>query len=105
MRDALRQAVLDARRGLDYLSRRPDIDANRLGVSGISLGGILSGLVAGVDPRVKVVMTADGGADFARGFWNGLLTLRFQGDIRRRGYTFETFQADNGPGGGKPLAA
>ena len=75
MRDALRQAVLDARRGLDYLSRRPDIDANRLGVSGISLGGILSGLVAGVNPRVKVVMTADGGADFARGFWNGLLTL------------------------------
>ena len=97
MRDALRQAVLDARRGLDYLSRRPDIDPNRLGVSGISLGGILSGLVAGVDPRVKVVMTADGGADFARGFWNGLLTLRFRGDIRRRGYTFETFQETMAP--------
>ena len=56
------------------------------------MGGILSGLVAGVDPRIKVVMTADGGADFARGFWNGLLTLRFRGDIRKRGDTFETFQ-------------
>ena len=77
--------------------RRPDIDANRLGVSGISLGGILSGLVAGVDPRIKVVMTADGGADFARGFWNGLLTLRFRRDIRRRGYTFETFQETMAP--------
>ena len=97
MRDALRQAVLDARRGLDYLSRRPDMDPNRLGVGGISLGGILSGLVAGVDPRVRVVLTADGGADFARGFWNGLLTLRFRGEIRRRGYTFEQFQAVMAP--------
>ena len=97
MRDALRQAVLDARRGLDYLSHRPDIDPQRLGVSGISLGGILSGLVAGVDARIKVVMTADGGADFARGFWNGLLTLRFRGEIRRRGYSFEQFQAVMAP--------
>ena len=38
---ALRQAVLDARRGLDYLSRRPDMDPERLGAAGISLGGIL----------------------------------------------------------------
>lgn len=88
----LRQAVIDARRGLDYLSRRPDIDATRLGVSGISLGGVLSGVVAKVDPRVKVALTLVGGADFARGFWNGLLTRRFRGDIRRRGYTFKTFQ-------------
>lgn len=89
---ALRQAVLDARRGLDYLSGRQDIDANRLGVSGISLGGVLSGIVASVDPRVKVVVTLVGGADFARGFWNGLLTRKFRGDIRRRGYSFESFQ-------------
>ena len=97
MRDALQQAVLDARRGLDILSRRPDIDPNRLGVAGISLGGIISGLVAGMGPRVKVVLTADAGADFARGFWNGLLTFRFQREIRRRGYTFETFQAAMAP--------
>ncbi|MBV9851905.1 MAG: dienelactone hydrolase family protein [Armatimonadetes bacterium] len=97
MRDALQQAVLDARRGLDVLSRRPDIDPDRLGVAGISLGGILGGLVAGMDPRVKVVLTADAGAEFARGFWNGLLTFRFQREIRRRGYTFETFQAAMAP--------
>ena len=88
----MRQAVIDARRGLDYLAQRPDVDANRLGVSGISLGGVLSGVVASVDPRVKVVLTLVGGADFARGFWNGLLTRKFRGDIQRRGYSFETFQ-------------
>lgn len=97
MRDNLRQAVLDARRGLDYLARRPDVDAARLGVGGISLGGVLSGVVAKADPRIKVVVTLVGGADFARGFWNGLLTRRYRGDIRRRGYSFETFQQAMSP--------
>ena len=57
MEGALRQAVLDARRGLDYLSRRPDIDSSRLGIAGISLGGVLSGLVTKVDPRIQATMT------------------------------------------------
>ncbi len=94
---ALRQAVLDARRGLDYLAQRPDIDPQRLGVSGISLGGVLSGVVAGVDPRVKVVLTLVGGADFARGFWNGLLTRPYRREILRSGYTYETYQAAMAP--------
>ncbi len=94
---ALRQAVLDARRGLDYLAQRPDIDPARLGVSGISLGGVLSGVVAGVDQRVKVILTLVGGADFARGFWNGLLTRRYRNEILRSGYTYETYQAAMAP--------
>ena len=94
---ALHQAVMDARRGLDYLSQRPDIDPQRLGVAGISLGGVLSGVVAGVDPRVKVILTLVGGGDFAHGFWNGLLTRRYRSEIRKSGYTFETFQAAMAP--------
>lgn len=94
---ALRQAVIDARRGLDYLSSRPDVDPARLGVAGISLGGVLSGVVAGADPRVKVAITIVGGADFARGFWDGLLTRPDRRQILRDGYTFETFQAAMAP--------
>ena len=97
MVSALRQAVLDARRGLDYLARRPDIDPSRLGIAGISLGGILSGLTAGVDPRIKVAITIVGGADFAKGFWDGLLTRHYQDEIKRRGYTYETYQAAMAP--------
>ncbi len=94
---ALRQAVLDSRRGLDYLARRPDVDPNRLGIAGISLGGILSGLTAGVDPRIKVAITIVGGAEFARGFWNGIATRRYRREILRSGYTYETYQAAMAP--------
>ena len=97
MLSALQQAVLDARRGLDYLAQRQDIDPRRLGISGISLGGVLSGVVAGVDPRVKVALILVGGADFARGFWNGLLTRRYREEILRSGYTYETYQAAMAP--------
>ena len=94
---ALRQAVLDARRGLDYLARRPDVDPTRLGISGINLGGILSGLTAGVDPRIKLAITIVGGADFAKGFWDGIATRRYRDEIKRSGYTYETYQAAMAP--------
>jgi len=97
MVSALRQAVLDSRRGLDYLARRPDVDPNRLGIAGISLGGILSGLTAGVDPRIKAAITIVGGADFAKGFWDGLVTRRYRDQIKRSGYTYETYQAAMAP--------
>lgn len=94
---ALHQAVLDARRGLDYLSRRPDIDPTRLGIAGISLGGVLSGLTAGVDSRIKVAITIVGGADFAKGFWDGWGTRRYREQILHSGYTYETYQAAMAP--------
>ena len=97
MVSALRQAVLDARRGLDYLSRRPDIDPSRLGIAGVSLGGVLSGLTAGVDPRIKTVITVVGGADFAKGFWDGIGTRKYRREILRSGYTYETYQAAMAP--------
>ena len=94
---ALRQAILDARRGLDYLQKRPDVDPNRLGIAGISLGGILSGVTAGVDPRIKVVLTLVGGGDFAKGFWDGILTRQYQRRILRSGYTYATYEAALAP--------
>ncbi len=94
---ALRQAVLDARRGLDYLGKRPDIDPTRMGVAGISLGGILSGVVAGVDPRVKVALTLVGGADFPKDLWDGPLTAPFRRQIVHDGYTYQAYMAAMAP--------
>ena len=45
--------TLAARRGLSLLELRPEVDPERLGIFGISVGGTLTWIVAGVDARVK----------------------------------------------------
>lgn len=46
------------RRALQYLCGRPDVDAERIGVLGLSLGGFRSVLLAAQDRRVGAVVTA-----------------------------------------------
>jgi dienelactone hydrolase len=64
MRDALIQTVVDARRAIDYLQTRPEINHDRIAVVGGSMGGILGALLAGVDTRVKAAILVVGGADW-----------------------------------------
>lgn len=47
------QAVLDIRRATAWLAARDEIDPNRLGITGISLGGIVSALAASAEPRLS----------------------------------------------------
>lgn len=47
--------VWNAIRGLDLLSQRPEVNSEKLGVTGISGGGAQSWFIAAVDPRVKAV--------------------------------------------------
>lgn len=61
-RDIITQTVFDLRRSIDYLETRSEIDPNRIGFFGISLGGIIGTIFCGVDSRVKVpVITLAGG--------------------------------------------
>ena len=41
---------------IDYLVARPDVDPERIGALGVSLGGVTSILAAGQDPRIKAVI-------------------------------------------------
>lgn len=50
-------------RGLDYLISRPDVDSQRLAVTGISGGGAATFWVAAADERVKVAVPVSGMAD------------------------------------------
>ena len=61
----LRGALLDARRLLDYLETRPDVDTERIGTVGISLGSILACLLQGTDPRVRAGVYIMSGGDIA----------------------------------------
>ena len=46
--------VYDSIRGIDYLVRRPEVDASRLGTVGISMGSTMGWWVAALDERIKV---------------------------------------------------
>ncbi len=48
-----RQLVIDTRRGIDFLEAQPEIDPDNIGILGLSLGGCLAVLVAGIEERVK----------------------------------------------------
>jgi dienelactone hydrolase len=48
--------VWNAMRALDYLETRPDVDADRMGVTGLSGGGVISWCLGAADERVKVVV-------------------------------------------------
>jgi len=46
--------VYDSLRALDYLVTRPDVDANRIGTIGLSMGSTMAWWTAALDTRVKV---------------------------------------------------
>lgn len=60
----VRQTAIDVRRGLDYLQTRPEINARRVGLIGISLGAIIGAVTAGVDTRLKATALIAGGGDW-----------------------------------------
>ena len=53
--------TLGCRRGLTFLEQQPEVDAQRLGVHGFSMGGNLTMYVAGTDDRVKAAVPGVGG--------------------------------------------
>jgi len=52
----LGKVVWDLLRGLDYLESRPEVDAGRMGVVGISMGGTTGGFLAILDQRVRAAV-------------------------------------------------
>ncbi len=46
--------LFDSMRGIDFLMERDDIDHDRIGVAGNSLGGAKAGWLAAVEPRIKM---------------------------------------------------
>jgi len=51
---------------IDYLETRPDVDADRIGIRGISMGGYSAPRAASGDSRIKAVWTSAGSHDVLR---------------------------------------
>ena len=62
---------------LDYLQSRPEVQAQRIGMLGLSMGGMETLLVAALDRRVQVAVSVAGQVDweaiFTAGTWKQLL--------------------------------
>lgn len=56
------ESVIDYRRALDYLETRPEIDMDRIGVIGFSMGGAMTYDLVVVEPRIKVAVDCVGPA-------------------------------------------
>ena len=50
-----RWEVWDGIRAVDYLLSRPEVDSDRINITGTSGGGFQAALIAAIDPRIKVV--------------------------------------------------
>lgn len=77
-RDHAVQAVVDLRRTLDYLETRPEVDPERTGFLGFSMGTILGVPFCALDRRVKAACFTIGGA----GVWTWAAQVAAP-DVRR----------------------
>jgi dienelactone hydrolase len=57
------QLMIDLRRGVDLLLAHEGVDSERLGYAGVSYGGAMGGLLAGLEHRIQayVLVVGDGG--------------------------------------------
>ena len=53
-----RYRIWDAKRALDYLASREEVDAERLGATGCSGGGTVAAYISALDPRIKAAAPA-----------------------------------------------
>jgi dienelactone hydrolase len=52
-RHIVMQTAIEYRRAMDYLTTRPDIDSTRIGMLGVSMGGVITFALSSIDPRIK----------------------------------------------------
>jgi dienelactone hydrolase len=64
--------VYDLWKLVDYLITRADVDSNRIGMMGISMGGIETWMAASVDTRIKVAVPAISAQSFKWSLVSGL---------------------------------
>lgn len=60
---SLRRAVFDCKRVLDWVWVQPELDEQRVGVFGVSLGGIKGALLVALDRRVRAAVLGLAGSD------------------------------------------
>jgi dienelactone hydrolase len=94
---SMQQGVCDVRRAAAWLATRPELDPQKLGVTGISLGGIVAALSAAVDPTLNRGAFLLAGGDLARILWEMPETARYRALWIESGRTFADLKALTDP--------
>jgi dienelactone hydrolase len=94
---SMRQGICDVRRGVCWLGGRADIEPSRLGVAGISLGGIVASVTAAVDPAVREGVFLLTGGDLSQILWEMPETARFRQSWQAEGRTIKDLKALTDP--------
>jgi dienelactone hydrolase len=68
--DGIRQGVLDCRCAIAWLAARPEVDAEKLGMVGTSLGSFLAALTSANEPRIKNVCMLLGGGGLVDAYYD-----------------------------------
>ena len=76
------QTTRDYRRAIDYLETRPEVDSQKIGVFGYSMGGAQTFLLTGADPRIQVSVSCCTPADNSK--WSSIAPQNFAAEIRQR---------------------
>jgi len=84
------QAVLDIRRGAAWLAAQEEVDPKRLGVMGISLGGITAALAVTAEPRFEKAFLMLAGGDVAQIAWESPLVNELKAKWEADGGTRES---------------
>ena len=89
--EGMTQAVLDIRYATAWLASRPEVDAENLGIYGISLGGITAALAASAEPRLKNVCLLLAGGDIGKAGWDSPQAIPVRERWQAQGGTREQF--------------
>jgi dienelactone hydrolase len=89
--EGMTQAVLDIRRAAAWLGCRPEVDASRLGVFGISLGGITAALALEAEPRLTSACLLLAGGGIASVGWDARQSQRVREQWLAQGHTRDEF--------------
>ena len=87
--NSMRQGVCDVRRAAAWLASRDNVDPERLGVTGISLGGIISSLALSIDPQIQSGALLLAGGDLSKVLWGMPEAAPFRKVWTERGKTID----------------
>lgn len=55
-REMIIKTAIEYRRAIDYLEERADVDSQRIGMLGLSMGGLITFQLSSIDPRIKTAV-------------------------------------------------